>query len=89
MTVSTELDDNWSEKAQRETVVSIRAALENATNTLIESVAQIQVVMDEGNYESIPPQLKAQFDICKGQFETSLDVIANNAQIQDMLNWRP
>ena len=89
MTVITELDDNWSEKVQREAVISVRAALENATNTLTEAMAQVQVVMDEGNYDSIPPQLKAQFDIWKGQFETSLTVIANNSRIQDILNWRP
>ena len=89
MTVISELDDNWSEKAQREAVVSVRAALENATNTLTESLAQVQVIMDEGNYDSIPPQLKAQFNTWKGQFETSLTVIASNAQIQDILNWRP
>ncbi len=45
MTVITELNDNWSEKNQREAVVSVRAALENATNTLTESLARVQVVM--------------------------------------------
>ena len=89
MTVVTDLDDNWSEKAQREAVVSVRAALENATNTLTESLAQVQTVIDEGQYDSIPPQLKAQFNTWKGQFETSLSVIASNPNIQDILNWRP
>ena len=89
MTVVTDLDDNWSEKAQREAVISVRAALENATNTLTESLAQVQTVIDEGQYDSIPPQLKAQFNTWKGQFETSLSVIANNPNIQDILNWRP
>ncbi len=89
MTVITELNDNWSEKNQREAVVSVRAALENATNTLTEALAQVQVVMDDGNYDSIPAQLKAQFDIWKGQFETSLNVIENNPNIQEILNWRP
>ncbi len=89
MTVITELDDNWSEKDQKEAVVSVRAALEDATNNLTEALARVQVVIDEGNYDSIPPQLKAQFNTWKGQFETSLTVIASNAQIQDILNWRP
>ena len=89
MTVVTDLDDNWSEKVQREAVISVRAALENATNTLTESLAQVQTIIDEGNYDSIPPQLKAQFNTWKGQFETSLSVIENNPNIQDILNWRP
>ena len=89
MTVLSELDNNWSQKAEREAVVSVRAELENATNTLTESLAQVQVVIDEGNYDSIPPQLKAQFNTWKGQFETSLSVIASNPNIQDILNWRP
>ena len=89
MTVISELDDNWSEKAQREAVVSVRAALENATNTLTEAMGQVQAAKDNGHYDLIAPQLKAQFDIWGGQFETSLNVIANNPNIQDILNWRP
>jgi len=89
MTVLTDLDDNWSEKAEREAVVSVRSALEEATNGLTEALARVQVAVDDGNYALIPAQLQAQFDIWRNQFETSLNVIGNNPQIQDILNWRP
>jgi len=89
MTVSTDLQDTWDEKGVRESLFSVRAALESATHTLAESMQRVQDAKDSGAYDEIKPSLKAKLDTWVNQFENTLNTIDNNPSIQEILNWRP
>ena len=89
MTTESDLNDVWAEKEVRESLFNVRAALENATNTLQESLQRVQVAKDDGSYDEIKPSLKSKFDIWLNHFETTMNTIDNSPNIQDILSWRP
>lgn len=89
MTVQTDLDTTWSEKEQREDAFQGRAALEDCTNNLDQCNATIQELVDSGNFNTIPTDLKQALNQWWTIIKTARTSIAANADIVTARNWRP
>lgn len=89
MTVLTELDITWEEKEQREDAFNARAALENATNALDQAHQAIQAIVDSGNFNTIPTDLKSALDDWWTIIKTARTSIGTDADIMTIYNWRP
>ena len=59
MSVITDLQQTWEEKNQRESCFAARAALENCTSVVDETLIRIQAIVDSGYFDTIPDDLKA------------------------------
>jgi len=89
MSVITDLDDTFQSKTQAEDAFVARSHLENASNTILELNAKIQKIIDSGNFNTIPADLKQALNrwwiIYKdAQIEAEAD-----AEIVDIFQWRP
>ena len=89
MTVQTDLDTTWTEKEQREDAFAARAALENATNVIEETHQTIQALVDSGNFNTIPTDLKVALNQWWTIIKTARTSIGSNADIMTIFNWRP
>ena len=89
MTVQTDLDTTFSEKEQREDAFAARAALENATNVIEETHQTIQALVDSGNFDTIPTDLKVALNQWWTIIKTARTSIGSNADIMTTFNWRP
>ena len=89
MTVQTDLDTTWNEKEQREAAFAARAALENATNVLNEAHLAIQAIVDSGNFNTLPNDLKSTLNDWWTIIKTARTSIGSDADIMTVFNWRP
>jgi len=89
MTVLTDLETTWTEKEQAEDAFAARAALENASNTLNEAHLQIKAIVDSGNFNTVPADLKGALNDWWTIIKTARSSIGSNSDIMDILNWRP
>ena len=89
MTVLTDLDTIWTEKEQREDAFAGRAALENATNVIEETHQTIQALVDSGNFNTIPTDLKIALNQWWTIIKTARSSIGGNSDIMTVYNWRP
>ncbi len=89
MTVQTDLDTTWTEKEQREDAFAARAALETATTTLNEAHQRVQAIVDSGNFDTLPTDLKATLNNWWTIIKTARATIAGNVNIMTVYNWRP
>ena len=89
MTVQTDLDLTWAEKEQREDAFAGRAALEAVTQNLDEAHQTIQALVDSGQFNTIPPALKAALNQWWTIIKTARTSIGSNSDIMTTFNWRP
>ncbi len=89
MTVQTDLDTTFSEKEQRDDTFTGRAALENCTNTIEETHQAIQALVDSGNFNTIPTDLKVALNQWWTIIKTARTSIGSNSDIMTVFNWRP
>ena len=89
MTVQTDLDTTWSEKAQREDAFAARAALEGATNALDEAHQAVQAIVDSGNFNTLPNGLKSTLNDWWTIIKIARTSIGSDADIMTVFNWRP
>ncbi len=89
MTIQTDLDTTWQEKEQREAAFNARAALETATTTLNEAHQRIQDIVDSGNFDTLPTDLKATLNNWWTIIKTARATIAGNVNIMTVYDWRP
>ena len=87
--VSTDLTTSWEEKAQREVVFSARATLENATNVLQETNTRIQEIIDSGQFDTIPDDLKGALNRWRNILKSADTAIEADTEIMDVYGWRP
>ena len=89
MTVLTDLDTTWEEKEQAEDAFAARAALEDASNNLNEAHLAIQSIVDSGNFNKVPTDLKQALNRWWTIIKTARSSIGSDSEIMDILNWRP
>ena len=89
MTVQTDLDTTWTEKEQREDAFAARAALESATQNLDEAHRRIQAIVDSGNFNTLPNNLKSTLNDWWTIIKTARTSISSDADIMTVFNWRP
>lgn len=89
MPVTTDLDQCWTEKTQREDAFAARAALEECTNNIDQCHQKIQEIVDSGNFATIPADLKAALNDWWTIVKTARTSIGTNADIMSVYNWRP
>ena len=89
MPVLEDLNTTWEEKEQREDAFAARAALENATMTLNECHLKIQAIVDSGNFNTIPVDLKQTLNAWWTIVKTARVSIGSNADIMAVYEWRP
>ena len=89
MTVQTDLDTTWTEKEQREDAFAARAALESVTRNLDETHQAIQAIVDSGNFNTLPTDLKSTLNDWWTVIKTARTSIGSNADIMTVYNWRP
>ena len=89
MTVQTDLDATWNEKEQREDAFAARAALESATQNLDEAHQRIQAIVDSGNFNTLPTDLKTTLNQWWTIIKTARTSIGSDADIMTVFNWRP
>lgn len=79
----------WKEKNQREDAITARATLENATMTLKECNRKIQEIVDSGNFNTIPTDLKQDLNAWWNIIKTARASIGSNPDIMAIYEWRP
>jgi hypothetical protein len=89
MSVITDLDGSWQEKKQREDAFEVRAALENASNVLLEVTSRIQEIVDSGNFNTIPTDLKNALNRWWTIFKDAQADAQADAEIVQIYQWRP
>ncbi len=89
MTVQNDLDVTWTEKEQREDAFATRATLENATNVIEETDQRIQEIVDSGNFNTLPADLKSTLNDWWTIIKTARASISDNSDIMYVFNWRP
>ena len=89
MTVLQDLNTTWNEKEQREDAFAARAALEDATNTLEQSIQRVQDIVDSGNFNTLPNGLKSTLNDWWIIFKTARASIIADSDIMTVYNWRP
>ena len=89
MTVLTDLSNTWETKEQAEDAFAARAALENASNTLNEAHLSIQDIVDSGNFNTLPTDMKAALNRWWTIIKDARTSIGSDSEIMDILNWRP
>ncbi len=89
MTVLTDLDTTWTEKEQREDAFAARAALEDVTNNIEQANQAIQAIVDSGNFNTLPTDLKATLNDWWTIIKTARTSIGSDADIMTVFNWRP
>ena len=89
MPVLEDLNTTWTEKEQAEDAFTARATLENASMVLNEAHIKIQAIVDSGNFNTVPTDLKVALNQWWTIFKTARASILANADIMDVYNWRP
>ena len=87
--MNTDLNTAWEEKGQREDAFKARAALEDCTETINDCHQTIQGIVDAGNFDTLPADLKATLNAWWIIIKTARTSIGTNPDIIDTLNWRP
>ena len=89
MTVETDLETVWTSKEQADDAFVARAALENVTNTIEQTHQQIQAIVDGGNFNTIPVDLRTALNNWWTVIKTARTSIGGDADIMTIFNWRP
>ena len=89
MSALTDLQTTWTEKNQAEDAFSARAALEDATNNLDQATQRIQAIVDSGNFNTVPTDLKNTLNDWWTILKDARAAIAANQDIVDVYLWRP
>ena len=89
MTVANDLTSIWIEKGQREDAFTVRATLEDATNTIDQCHQRVQEIVDSGSFNTIPDELKQALNQWWIIIKTARTSIAQNPDIMAAFNWRP
>jgi len=89
MPVIDDLNNTWTEKEQAEDAFTARATLENATMVLDECHQKIQAIVDSGNFNTVPTDLKQALNAWWTIMKTARTSIAQNDDIMNVYNWRP
>ena len=89
MTVLTDLTETWTESQQAQDAFSARAALEDATNNLDQATQRIQAIVDSGNFNTVPTDLKTALNDWWTILKDARAAIAANQDIVDVYLWRP
>lgn len=89
MPVTTDLNQTWEEKAQREDTFAARAALENCTSVVEETLNRIQEIVDSGHFNTIPPGLKAALQRWWQIYKDAKAAFVADQELKDIYNWRP
>ena len=89
MTALSDLQETWTEKEQAEDAFTARAALEDATNNLDEATQRIQAIVDSGNFNTVPADLKTALNDWWTILKTAKSAIAANPDIVAVYQWRP
>ena len=89
MTVAADLETVWTSKEQADDAFVARAALENVTNTIEQTHQQIQAIVDAGNFNTIPVDLRTALNAWWTVVKTARTSIGGNADIMTIFNWRP
>ena len=89
MSVTTDLDDTLQSKTQADDAFTARAELERVSNTILELNTRIQEIIDSGNFNTIPTDLKQALNrwwIIYKDAETAAEA---DSEIVEMIQWRP
>ncbi len=89
MTVLTDLANTWEGKELAEDAFAARAALESASNNLDEAHQRVQAIVDSGNFDTLPANLKQALNRWWTIIKDARTSIGSDSEIMDILNWRP
>lgn len=89
MAVIDDLNTTWTEKGQREDAFAARARLEDCTNSIEDCHQAVQAIVDSGNFNTIPTDLKNALNDWWVIIKTARTSIGSDSDIMDAFNWRP
>ena len=89
MPVLEDLNITWTEKEQAEDAFVARATFEKATKTIKECNQKIQEIVDSGNFDTVPTDLKAALNQWWTIMKVADAAIDGNADIMTIFEWRP
>ncbi len=89
MTVVTDLNATWETKIQAGDAFVARATLEDVSRNIDEAHLKIQAIVDSGNFNTIPTDLKAALDDWWTIIKTARTGIGTNSDIMAILDWTP
>ena len=89
MTALSDLQATWTAQEQSQDAFSARAALEDATNNLDQATQRIQAIVDSGNFDTVPADLKTTLNDWWTILKDARTAIAANSDIVDVYLWRP
>ena len=89
MSVITDLNNSLEERRQREDLFKARATLENVSSVILEANATIQEIVDSGNFNTIPADLKQALNRWWTIFKDAQTDAQADAEIIQIYQWRP
>lgn len=89
MSATTDLNTTWETKAQAESTIAARTALEEFTNAVNRCDNTIQKLVDSGEFDTIPKDLKAKLNAWWTILKTAQANINADDDILAIYNWRP
>jgi len=89
MSVTTDLNQTWEEKTQRESCFAARAALENCTSVVDETLQRIQEIVDSGHFDTIPSDLKQALNRWWNIYKAAKQSFVADPELIEIYQWRP
>ena len=89
MTVQTDLDDTWTSNIQTGDAFNARAVLEDASRNIDEVHQKIQALVDSGNFNTIPVDMRSALNDWWTIIKTARSSIGSDSDIMTLLNWTP
>ena len=89
MSVITDLQGTWETKEKAEDAFTVRAQLENVSNVLLETNTAIQAIVDNGNFGTVPADLRNALNRWWTIFKDAQSDAEADAEIVQIYQWRP
>ena len=83
------LDTTWTEKEQAESAFTVRAKLQNATNTVDDTLTQIQAIIDSGQFNTLPNDLKVAMLRWLNLYKDLKADFTADAELMELYQWQP
>jgi len=87
--IKDDLDGVWGEKGEREAVFTARAILESLTISVQSELPQVQEIEASNILNDAPPQIRNTIKKWMKLFEDVQAAAESDADIVEILNWRP
>jgi hypothetical protein len=89
MAITDALNSEYAEKQKQDASFEIIRDIQAARDWFINLLNKKDQYVASGYFDDVPDEIKIPMNRCFGILETAKDAIAADAEIMEILNWRP